>query len=653
MPPQNTSHSQFSMNFGTRILSDGGILFRLWAPEAGQVDLHLIASPASPNTQSTEKKVLPMAQQEDGWFAVQSKDARVGDLYQFMIDRNQIVPDPAGRCQSSDIHGPSVICDPDQYSWQDAEWQGRPWEESVIYELHTGTFSPEGTFKGVTGRLDYLVELGITAIELMPVAQFPGTFNWGYDGALLFAPCSLYGKPEDLKELIDAAHRKGLMVFLDVVYNHFGPEGNYLHVYARDAFFTEKFHTPWGAAINFSGKNSRIVRDFYIANVLYWLEEYHFDGLRFDAVHSIFDESHPDILEEIAEKVRIGPGSHRHVHLILENDNNCSRYLARDSNGRPRYYTAQWNDDFHHACHTLLTGEAAGYYKDYSDTPMLHLGRCLTEGFAYQGQESPYRQGEKRGDPSAHLPPLAFVSFLQNHDQIGNRAFGERLISLCDPRDLHIFTALFLLAPSPPLLFMGEEFGTRTPFCFFSNFSSDLAESVTEGRRKEFEKFPQFHSPESRERIPDPNAEATFLMSRLDWQTIDENGENSENSENSFLALYRKLLQLRQQVIVPHLKNIRKNEAGYHVLAEKALRAWWRLANGDALSVVFNLHDLSITINPSTVGTIWANEVDIMSSDHLQLLYQYRAEEHHTWSPNSIAPKSIIWLIDKKVSDNA
>jgi malto-oligosyltrehalose trehalohydrolase len=643
MPPQNTSYHNFSMDFGTAILPDGGALFRLWAPGAQKVDVHLTPSSAAQPMERT----LPMTRQADGWFAVQSKEASAGDLYQFMIDGKQIVPDPASRCQASDIHGPSVLYNPDKYSWQDAEWQGRPWEESVIYELHTGTFSPEGTFKGVTRRLDYLVELGITAIELMPIAQFPGNFNWGYDGALLFAPCSLYGKPEELKELIDCAHQRGLMVFLDVVYNHFGPEGNYLHVYARDAFFTEKFHTPWGAAINFFGKNSRIVRDFYIANVLYWLEEYHFDGLRFDAVHSIFDESHPDILEEIAEKVLAGPGGRRHVHLILENDNNCARYLARDPDGRARYYAAQWNDDFHHACHTLLTGETAGYYKDYSDTPMHHLGRCLTEGFAYQGQESPYRQGEKRGEPSVHLPPLAFVSFLQNHDQIGNRALGERLISLCDPRDLNIFTALFLLAPSPPLLFMGEEFGTRTPFCFFSNFSSELAESVTEGRRKEFEKFPQFNSRESRERIPDPNAEATFLMSRLDWQAVDENGENS------FLALYRKLLKLRQKVIVPHLKNIRKNEAGYHVLAEKALRAWWRLANGDVLTVVFNVHDLSITINPSTVGTIWASEVDIMSNEHLQLVYQYRAEEHHTWSPNSIAPKSIIWLIEKKVSDNA
>jgi malto-oligosyltrehalose trehalohydrolase len=437
------------------------------------------------------------------------------------------------------------------------------------------------------------------------------------------------------------------MVFLDVVYNHFGPDGNYLYVYARDAFFTERFHTPWGAAINFSGRNSSIVREFYLANVLYWLEEYHLDGLRFDAVHSIFDQSRPDILEEIARKVREGPGSRRHIHLILENDNNSARYLAREDDGQPRSFTAQWNDDLHHACHILLTGETEGYYRDYRDRPIHHLGRCLTEGFAYQGETSAYRQNESRGEPSAHLPPLAFVSFLQNHDQIGNRALGERLIALCDRRELKILTALVLLAPSPPLLFMGEEFGAQSPFLFFCNFTGELAESVTAGRRREFAKFAQFSSPERRAHIPDPNAEETFLRSRLDWRTV------GENDNNDFLRLYRQLLDLRHQAIVPRLKNREKNEAGFDILAEKALKAWWKLTDGETLAVAFNLHERAIGIDPATVGTCRPEGVDGRSGTRTRLLYRYSSGGERAWSDNSLPPRSIVWLIERRGDKNA
>ena len=380
--------SSFSMNFGPRIMADGGALFRLWAPDAKRISLRLtVSTEVSP-------EVIPMARQAGGWFVLHHETAKPGDSYQFLIDGGLAVPDPASRCQARNIHGPSVICNPLEYNWNDGEWRGRSWEEVVIYELHVGTFSPQGTFNSVTKRLDYLVDLGVTAVELMPICQFPGQFNWGYDGALLFAPNTSYGKPEELKELVDMAHQRGLMVFLDVVYNHFGPEGNYLYVYARDAFFTGKFHTPWGTAINFQGPQSRTVRDFYIANALYWLEEYHMDGLRFDAVHAIFDHSHPDILEEISQRVLSGPGQQRDIHLILENDNNCTGYLTRDSDGRPQNFAAQWNDDFHHACHTILTGETEGYYLDYSEKPIHHLGRCLAEGFAYQGEKSLYRGGE-------------------------------------------------------------------------------------------------------------------------------------------------------------------------------------------------------------------------------------------------------------------
>jgi maltooligosyltrehalose trehalohydrolase len=501
-----------------------------------------------------------------------------------------MVPDPASRCQALDIHGPSIVCDPLDFCWHDNNWLGRPWEETILYELHVGTFSPEGTFDGIQKRLDYLVALGITAIELMPLAQFPGNRNWGYDGALLFAPCNCYGQPDALKKLVEAAHLKGLMVFLDVVFNHFGPEGNYLYVYAKNAFFTEEFHTPWGAAINFSGPQSRTVRDFFIANSLYWLEEYHLDGLRFDAVHAIFDPSKPDILEEIANAVHQGPGSKRHVHLILENDNNRASYLNRTSNGQPLFFTGQWNDDIHHACHALLSGETDGYYSDYSKNPIRHLGRCLTEGFAYQGEISPYRQGKKRGEPSAHLPPLAFVSFLQNHDQIGNRALGERLRTLCDPWELKICIALLLLAPSPPLLFMGEEFGCITPFCFFCDFEPDLAQNVTKGRREEFARFTRFNSAEERMKIPDPNSKETFLLSKINWQALDQ------DDHKVFLNFYQKLLHLRHQEILPRLPGTQGGKAGYRILSERALSAWWKLGDDSNLSVFFNLESQSIRI---------------------------------------------------------
>lgn len=617
--PRKEMRRAFSMPFGAGIIQDDGVLFRLWAPEAEQVDLCLMAAGVE------AREMVPMAGSKNGWFVLHHHTAKTGDLYQFRIDNDIRVPDPASRSQAQDLHGPSVVCNPLEFCWHDRDWQGRPWEEAVIYELHVGAFSPNGDFNGVTERLDYLADLGITAIELMPVAQFPGRFNWGYDGSLLFAPCNRYGKPEDLKNLVEAAHRKGLMVFLDVVYNHFGPEGNYLSVYARDAFFTERIHTPWGAAINFSGRQSRVVRDFYIANALYWLVEYHFDGLRLDAVHTIFDQSRPDILEEIAERVREGPGLRRQIHLILENDNNRARYLARNPGGSPRFYTAQCNDDLHHACHTLLTGETEGYYTDYADEPMRYLGRCLTEGFGYQGEYSRYRGGKKRGEPSVHLPPTAFVSFLQNHDQIGNRAFGERLISLCDPQDLKILIALVLLAPSPPLLFMGEEFGDDTPFCFFCDFGPELARSVTEGRRKEFAKFPQFSSPASRERIPDPNDEATFLLSKLNWQLI------HKKEHQNFLKFYRELLALRQREVVPRLSRIQGGGAGYRLMSARSLFVWWKLEDGSRLTMILNLHDRQVEIDLSPPG---------------RLLYQITPDGHRSWSWGNFPPKSLIWYFE-------
>jgi maltooligosyltrehalose trehalohydrolase len=560
-----------SMPFGAELQDEGRVRFRLWAPGVEAVELCLWRDGA--------EAALALQAQDEGWYECFAQ-APPGSRYSYRLEDGRRVPDPASRRQPEGVHGPSAVVDPTAWDWHDGEWRGRPWEEAVIYELHVGTFTPQGTFTGVQERLDHLVRLGVTAIELMPVAECPGSRNWGYDGVLLFAPEQRYGTPEHLKALVQAAHARGLMVLLDVVYNHFGPEGNYLHAYAPQ-FFTERHHTPWGAAINFDGPDSRWVRRFFIENALYWLEEYHFDGLRLDAVHAILDDSDPDILVELAEAVQRGPGRERHVHLVLENDANAARYFSRDERGRPRWYVAQWNDDLHHTLHVLATGETGGYYVDVAEqTPRL-LGRCLTEGFAYQGEPSPYRAGAPRGEPSAHLPPGAFVSFLQNHDQVGNRAFGERIASLAAPEAVRAMVAIMLLAPSPPLLFMGEEWGATQPFLFFCDFGPDLAAAVTEGRRREFARFPQFSDPAARERIPDPQDRATFLRSVLDWSG------REKPEHRPWLDLYRELLALRHREIVPRLGGMQL-AAGFERIGEHGLVVHWTLTDGALLTLLAN-----------------------------------------------------------------
>jgi len=459
------------------------------------------------------------------------------------------------------------VVDPQAYKWNDHAWTGRPWNEAVIYEVHVGTFTPEGTYPGAAKKLKALVDLGVTAIELMPLSDFAGKRNWGYDGVLPYAPDSAYGKPEELKALIDAAHGLGLMVLLDVVYNHFGPKGNYLPRYAPQ-FFTEKHKTPWGAAIDFSQPT---VRQYFVHNVLYWLEEYRFDGLRFDAVHAIIDESPKHILNEICASVPVGK------HLVLENDANQARFIG------PGRYTAQWNDDSHHGYHVLATGEEDGYYIAYADAPARHLARCLAEGFAYQGEQSPFSK-EPRGEPSAHLPASCFVDFIQNHDQVGNRAFGERIAQLSDERRLKALSAIHLLAPSPPLLFMGEEWGCQQPFLFFCDFEGELGEAVRKGRREEFSRFASF-----KDSIPDPLAESTFKQSVLDWSKRDA----------GWLAHYKKLLQLRARAIAP-----RKFGPGkYRMLGERAFEVKW-----DGLTLLANCGDQKVDVKDAPrEAPLWSN----------------------------------------------
>jgi maltooligosyltrehalose trehalohydrolase len=575
------------MPFGAALGADATTRFRLWAPAARAVSVVL---------GTREERLAALA---DGWFEASVAGAPAGTRYAFRIDGGPSVPDPASRCNPDDVHAPSMVVDPLAFQWRDDAWRGRAWEEAVLYELHIGTFTPEGTFAAAIARLDDLAELGVTAIELMPVADFPGRRNWGYDGVLPFAPDASYGAPEDLKRLVQAAHERGLMVLLDVVYNHFGPEGNYLHLYAPQ-FFNPAHTTPWGAAINFDGEHAPTVREFFVHNALYWIEEYRFDGLRLDAVHAIADRSPRHIVAEIAAAVRAGPGRERQVHLVLENDANEARHLARERAGAPRVATAQWNDDLHHAAHVLATGEADGYYADYAERPLWQLGRCLAEGFAYQGDVSPYRSGRRRGEPSATLPATAFVSFLQTHDQIGNRAFGERIGALAPRAVVDALLACILLAPAPPLLFMGEEFDASSPFLFFCDFGPDLAAAVAAGRREEFKRFARFRDPAARAAIPDPNDPRTFERSKLAW------GERAIARHAARLALCRELLALRRTHIVPRLAGLRSGGA-FDCPGATCLAVRWTLGDGARLHLAANLGERPTALHAPPGELLYSN----------------------------------------------
>lgn len=578
-----------TMRFGAQCLDGGRARFSLWAPGAQRVDLVL-----------DTVRIAPMQSASDGWFECVVQ-AAPGSRYAYQIDGGLTVPDPASRSNPDDVHGASALIDPQRFDWPDADWRGRPWHEAVIYELHVGCFTQEGTFLAAIDRLDDLIALGITVIELMPVADFPGRRGWGYDGVLLYAPDAAYGSPDELKRLVAAAHARGLMVLLDVVYNHFGPDGNYLHAYAP-SFFNQAVHTPWGAAINFDGEASRTVRDFFIHNALYWLEEFHFDGLRVDAVHAMHDTSKLHFIDELAQAVHAGPGRERAVHLVLENDSNDARLLGRGADGAVLLATAQWNDDVHHALHVLASGETDGYYVDYAEQPVQLFGRALAEGFAYQGDPSPYRDGERRGTPSTQLPPLAFVNSSQTHDQIGNRAFGERITTLAADSGredaLRALLACVLLAPAPPMLFMGEEFGASTPFLYFCDFSGDLAQAVTAGRRNEFGRFARFSDPAVRSRIPDPNDAETFMRSKLNW------AERTAPEHARWLALYTKLLAVRHQRLTALLPQA---TCGVATSDGRMLTLRWPLGKQGHLHLLANLIDTSAAASQLAPGEVIYN----------------------------------------------
>ncbi len=573
-----------TMAYGTELVRGGGVRFRLWAPAHKQITLLL----------DGQADGVAMAASDEGWHELTTAHAKTGSRYYFVLPDGARVPDPASRFQPEDVHGPSEVIDPAAYAWRDEKWAGRPWREAVIYELHVGAFTPEGTFKAAAQKLDHLVALGITAIEIMPVADFPGRHNWGYDGVFLYAPDSRYGRPEDLKAFIDAAHARGLMVLLDVVYNHFGPDGNYLSSYAP-AFFTDRHQTPWGSAINYDGPDSGPVREFVIHNALYWIEEFHLDGLRLDAVHAIIDESSKHVVKELAERVR-ALAANRFVHLILENEENQASILERDTKGQPYWYRAQWNDDVHHGLHSVATGEGTGYYKDFcGDTEK--LARALAEGFGFQGEVMSYR-GRSRGEPSAHLPPDAFIAFIQNHDQIGNRAFGERIGRIAAPEAMRAISAVYLLLPQVPMLFMGEEWGASEPFAFFCDFDGELAETVCRGRRAEFAKFPEFRDADSREKIPDPQSEDTFGLAKLAWDRI------TQPVHAECLERYRRILKVRREVLAPVFGEISGKAGDYETVAEGAVVVRWPMGGARELTLCANLSDQRVRGFPAGTGAV-------------------------------------------------
>jgi len=505
---------------GPRVRGAASTDFSVWAPFASEVCVKLIDRLGPPHR---------LERRDFGYFSGTVPAARAGDRYVYRLDEAGEWPDPASRFQPDGVHGSSQLVDLGAFRWSDQAWRGLPLERFIIYELHVGTFTRHGTFQGVISRLDGLRDLGVTAIELMPVAQFPGSRNWGYDGVFLFAPQSTYGGPEGLQGLVDACHRRGLAVILDVVYNHLGPEGNVLGHYGP--YFTERYRTPWGAAINYDGPDSDAVRHFIVANALQWITEYHIDALRLDAIHGIYDFSARHILAELADAVHErGRELGRTVQLIAESDLNDVKVITpREQGGHG--LDAQWSDDFHHSLHALTTGERLGYYEDFGE--LTHLATALQEGFVYSGNYSRHRR-RRHGNSCRHRPPRQLVICAQNHDQVGNRAFGDRLSTLLPWEALKVCAAAVLLAPHTPLLFMGEEFGETAPFQYFVDHGdAGLIEAVRQGRRKEFAAFGWTD-------VPDPQAAATFERSRVG------DGSPLEHRQQALLAWYRRLIDLRQ-----------------------------------------------------------------------------------------------------------
>jgi maltooligosyltrehalose trehalohydrolase len=576
----------WKLDLGATVIDPKGVSFRVWAPERDSVSVKKVSGKACE---------IPLRKTAQGYFTGIAEGVGAGDRYVYVLDQNNYYPDPASRFQPDGVHSPSQVIDPFEYSWSDEEWKGISRQDFIIYELHVGTFTKEGTFEAIIARLDYLRDLGITAIELMPVAQFPGNRNWGYDGVYPFAPQNTYGGPKGLKELINLAHNRGLAVILDVVYNHLGPEGNYLGRYGP--YFTYRYKTSWGDALNFDGPYSDEVRHFFIDNALYWIDEFHIDALRLDAVHGIFDFSAGHFLRELSDSVhlhaqRLG----REVSVIAESDLNDARIINPPEIGG-HGLDAQWNDDFHHAVHALITSECRGYYEDFGKIG--HLEKAFREGFTYTGQYSRYRK-RKHGNSPKDRAAYQFIVFSQSHDQVGNRMAGDRLSQTQSIEKLKLAAGVVILAPFIPLFFMGEEYGETAPFHYFiSHSDSALIQAVREGRKREFASFGW------RDDMPDPQDEKTFIDSKLSFD-FSEKGK-------ALYRFYRELIRLRKEIAALHKTS--KDDIDTHCFEDDKALLVRRWSNQDQVFSLYNFGDKVLDGNLALPEVTWEKILESSSRE--------------------------------------
>jgi maltooligosyltrehalose trehalohydrolase len=568
-------------DLGAIWLPDNRCRFRVWAPLSAEVHLHIV-SPAD--------RLIHMQTKDNGYHQTLVDGIVPGTRYKYRLANGDECPDPVSRYQPEGVHGPSEVVDP-RFDWHDSHWFGLPIDNYIIYELHVGTFTPEGTFDAVIPYLDELADVGITAIELMPLAQFPGSRNWGYDGVFPFAVQNSYGGPAGLKRLVNACHRRGLAIVLDVVYNHIGPDGNYLPKLGH--YFTDRYKTPWGSAINFDDAHSDEVRYFFISNALEWITDFHFDALRLDAVHAILDNSALNFLEELAEAVHEqGTVLNRRVYVTAESALNDTRVIRPPELGGYGL-DAQWNDDFHHSLHTLLTKEREGYYVDFGD--FQHMAQAFSEGFVYSGRYSVTR-GRRHGNSSRGIPPARFVVFAQNHDQIGNRMLGERLGDLVPFESFKLAASVVLLSPFVPLLFMGDEYGETAPFQYFVSHSDPkLVEAVRRGRKEEFAAFKWDQDP------PDPQDERTFARSKLNHAL------KSKGRHRALLEYHRELIRLRRSL--PALRSLRKDKMDVVSIEEDSVLGVRRWSGKDEVFSVFNFKDDEVRLNKIPFG-VWRKLLD-------------------------------------------
>jgi maltooligosyltrehalose trehalohydrolase len=570
--------SDARLTFGANVVADG-VEFRVWAPASEQVDVVLYGPDA--------ERVEPLAAEGEGWWSALVPGAGAGTRYKFRLEEGDAFPDPASRSQPDGVHEASEVVDPSGFAWTDDDWRGVPYENLVIYELHVGTATPEGTFDALIDRLDDIASLGATAVEPLPIAEFPGHRNWGYDGVFLYAPESSYGGADAFRRFVDAAHARGLAVILDVVYNHLGPEGNYLHAVTGGRYFTDRHCTPWGDAIDYG---ARPVREFAIQNALHWAREYHVDGLRMDATHAILDDSPTHVIAEMVQRVHASLPEGRHFVFMAEDERNENRLVSPPPAGWG--INGVWADDFHHQVRRHTAGDHEAYFSDYTGTAQ-DIVRTLQRGWFYEGQRSE-NHGAPRGTPAEGMPPSAFVHCIQNHDQVGNRALGDRVTETVSLPVYRALSALLLLSPYTPLLWMGQEWAATTPFQYFTDHPEELGKLVTEGRRKEFGKFSAFADPAVRERIPDPQAPSTFANSRLRWDEADD------MPHAGIRALYRELIVLRRTH--PALRRRDRGGMDVHALGERTIALRRTAEDGAALLLVASFDEGGMSVDLSAAA---------------------------------------------------